>query len=150
MEKERMQYTLRHFTYVYLWRVRVVWCNFTVLPIMSLLTRPLVSEKVGLNTPLGKMKARRCQKKTKKEDANTVGKKKKLVNSHKRKYIDSQCDCQEFWVQILLKQLGFLKNYCEQAKQRWPRTNRSPKLCVLVWARIFLVGMKHYWKSEKG
>lgn len=76
MEKERMQYTLRHFTYVCLWRVRAVWCNFTVLPIMSLLTRPLVSEKVGLNTPLGKMKARRCQKKTKKEDTNTVGKKK--------------------------------------------------------------------------
>lgn len=76
MEKERMQYTLRHFMYVCLWRVRAVWCNFTVLPIMSLLTRPLVSEKVRLNTPLGKMKARRCQKKTKKEDANTVGKKK--------------------------------------------------------------------------
>lgn len=77
MEKEGMQCTLRHFTYVCLWRVRVVWCNFTVLPIMFLLTRPLVSEKVGLNTPLGKMKARRCQIKTKREDANTVGQKKK-------------------------------------------------------------------------
>lgn len=87
MEKESMEYTLRHFTYVCLWRVRAVWCNFTVL-LMSLLTRPLVSEKVGLNTPLGKMKARGCQKKTKKEDANTVGqkkKKKKLLNSHKRR-----------------------------------------------------------------
>lgn len=77
MEKGSMEYTLRHFTYVCLWRARAVWCNFTVLLIMSLLTHPLVSEKVRLNTPLGKMKATGCQMKTKKEDANTLDKKKK-------------------------------------------------------------------------